>query len=133
VVEAFFQALSPVELDVYARALAAQQQADQQIERARAQQLERLRYQADLAQRQFNDADPSNRLVAAELESRWEAALRDLKQAEAAYAQQKQNSAIPFALTAELKRTFSAVGKNLPGSGTNPSYHSPRRKPCCGA
>ena len=43
-VEAFFQALSPVELNVYARAVAAQQDADEQIDRAHRQQLERLRY-----------------------------------------------------------------------------------------
>jgi DNA invertase Pin-like site-specific DNA recombinase len=128
VVKAFFQALSPVELDVYARALAAQRQADEQIERARTQQLERLRYQADLAQRQFHHVDPSNRLVAAELESRWEAALRDLKQAEEAYAQQQQNPAIPFVLTAELKRTFSAIGQKLPDLWNQPILSQARKK-----
>jgi DNA invertase Pin-like site-specific DNA recombinase len=70
VVEAFFLALSPVELDVYARALAAHKQSVAQAVQARQQQIERLRYQAALAQRQFNRIDPDNRLVAAELESR---------------------------------------------------------------
>ena len=42
----------------------------------------RLRYQARLAERQYNQADPDNRLVATELERRWEAALRELKGAE---------------------------------------------------
>src|SRR5206468_6972889 len=84
VVEAFFQAFSPVELDVYQRAVAAQQQTEAASDRARAQQLQRLRYQAALAQRQFEHVDPANRLVAAELERRWETALRDLQQAEEA-------------------------------------------------
>src|SRR6266567_3281359 len=53
VVEAFFAALAPVELDVYQRAVAAQQQTEAASDRARAQQLQRLRYQAALAQRQF--------------------------------------------------------------------------------
>ena len=74
VVDVFFQALSPIELDVYARAMAAQRHTNEQTERARQQQLERLRYQAALAQRQYNRCDPDNRLVAAELEARWEAA-----------------------------------------------------------
>ena len=39
--------------------------------------------EAALAQRQFNRVDPDNRLVAVELEKRWETALRVLKQAEA--------------------------------------------------
>ena len=49
---------------------------------ARQQQIERSRYQARLAERQSNQADPDNRLVTAELERRWEAALRELQQAE---------------------------------------------------
>lgn len=88
VVTAFFQALSPAELDAYATALAAQHETQRQIEHAHWQQIERLRYEAVRAQRQFNQVDPENRLVAAELEQRWEAALRTLKQAEDAYAQQ---------------------------------------------
>jgi hypothetical protein len=43
VVNAFFQALAPGELDLYAQAMAAQQHTDEQVERARAQRLERLR------------------------------------------------------------------------------------------
>src|SRR5213080_2521582 len=43
IVEAFFQALSPVELDVYAAAVAAQQATAQQVSHAHQQNLERLR------------------------------------------------------------------------------------------
>jgi DNA invertase Pin-like site-specific DNA recombinase len=114
VVDAFFQALSPIELDVYARAVAAQRHTDEEAERARQQQLERLRYQAALAQRQYHRCDPDNRLVAAELEARWEAALRELKQAEDAAAQEQAQTVVPFVLTAELKATFSHIGQRLP-------------------
>ena len=48
------------------------------------QQMERLRYQSKLAERQFNRVDPDNRLVASELERRWEAALVELRRAEGA-------------------------------------------------
>jgi DNA invertase Pin-like site-specific DNA recombinase len=115
VVEAFFQALSPIELDAYARALASQKEADDKIELAHRQQLERFGYQAELAQRQFQRVDPDNRLVAAELERRWEEALRALKQAEEAYAQQQQHPQTSLALPAELKEAFMAVGQRLPG------------------
>jgi DNA invertase Pin-like site-specific DNA recombinase len=74
VVDACFQALSPIELDVDARAVAVQRHTDEEAERARPQQLERLRYQAALAQRHDHRCDPDHRLVAAELEARWEAA-----------------------------------------------------------
>jgi DNA invertase Pin-like site-specific DNA recombinase len=114
VVEAFFQALSPVELDVYARAVAAQRETNEQIDRAHQQQLERLRYEAALTERRFNRVDPDNRLIAAELENRWEAALSALKQAEEAYVQQQQQPAAPLALTEDLKAAFTAIGQKLP-------------------
>jgi hypothetical protein len=44
VVDAFFQAVAPIELDIYAHTVAAPQHADAQTERARQQQFERLRY-----------------------------------------------------------------------------------------
>ena len=59
---------SPAELDVYDRVMASLSEEREQVRRARQQQLERLRYQARLAERQYQKADPDNRLVAAELE-----------------------------------------------------------------
>jgi hypothetical protein len=128
VIEAFFQALSPIELDVYARALAAQREADEKTERARQQQLERLRYQASLAERQYHHCDPDNRLVAAELEARWEAALRELKQAEEAMAKAMTQAVVPFTLTADLRAAFSNIGERLPQIWDKPVLAQPQRK-----
>jgi len=114
VVESFFQALSSVELDVYAAAVAAGQATFQQIEQAQQQHLERLRYEAALAQRQFNRVDPDNRLVAAELEKRWEAALAELKRAEEAQATRNVSSPPLLALSSELEMAFRAIGQHLP-------------------
>jgi DNA invertase Pin-like site-specific DNA recombinase len=114
VIDAFFQALSPLELDLYERVLATQQEADEKIDQAHRQQLERLHYQVALAERQFNRVDPDNRLVAAELEKRWEAALRELKQAEERYAPEQHKQVNPIALPPELKEAFNAIGQKLP-------------------
>jgi len=113
-VEAFFAALAPVELDAYQRALGAQQQTEAASTRACVQQLQRLRYQAALAQRQFEHVDPANRLGAAELERRWETALRDLRQAEDAVQQSTQSRVGAEHLPAELRAAFSALGQQLP-------------------
>jgi len=80
VVANFLEALSPVELDAYERAIAAQKETLDRIDIAHEQQLQRLRYEAQLPERQFRRVDPDNRLVAAELERRWEEALRAKKQ-----------------------------------------------------
>jgi DNA invertase Pin-like site-specific DNA recombinase len=114
VVETFFQALAPVELDVYARAVAAQQTTEDQLEQANQHHLERLRYAAALAERQFNRVDPDNRLVAASLEQRWEAALVALKQAEEAHALRSRPAAPLLALSADLEQAFRAIGQHLP-------------------
>jgi DNA invertase Pin-like site-specific DNA recombinase len=113
VVAAFFAVLAPVELDTYQRALAAQQQTEAASTRARTQQLQRLRYQAALAQRQFEHVDPANRLVAAELERRWETALRDLQHAEDALQQHAQIRVVAE-IPADLRAAFSRLGQKLP-------------------
>ena len=113
VVEAFFQALSPVELDVYAAAVATQQATAQQLAHAHQQHLERLRYEATIAGRQFNRVDPDNRLVAAELEKRWEGALAELKGAEEAQASQDLAPTTLQALSSELQTAFQAIGQTF--------------------
>jgi DNA invertase Pin-like site-specific DNA recombinase len=116
VVEAFFEALSPVELDLYEKAMAAREKVANETEHARQQQLERLRYQAELARRRFERVDPDNRLVAAELERRWEGALRELRQAEESEAagHRREEETLPQELTKELKSIFTAIGQKLP-------------------
>jgi DNA invertase Pin-like site-specific DNA recombinase/predicted DNA-binding transcriptional regulator AlpA len=113
VVEAFFEALSPAEIDAYSQALEKQKQMEEQLEQAHLKQIQRLRYQAALAQRQFDQVDPDNRLVASELERRWESALRELKQAEQGYEAKKNLKSIP-SLPGELKEIFTTVGQTLP-------------------
>src|SRR5919205_1018092 len=115
VVDAFFQALSPVELDVYAQALAKRQQQAARIAHAKAQHLERLRYEAAYCERQFRHVDPAHRHVAAELEHAWEVALEALKQAEAAQQQRAQSGTPPEqALSPALQAAFRAIGHKLP-------------------
>src|SRR5919197_112909 len=115
VVDAFFQALSPVELDVYAQALAKRQQQAERLAQARAQHLERLRYEAAYCERQFRHVDPAHRHVAAELEHAWEVALEALKQAEAAQHQRAQSGTPPEqVLSPTLQAAFRAIGHKLP-------------------
>jgi DNA invertase Pin-like site-specific DNA recombinase len=114
VVQAFFAALSPVELDAYSQAMQAQAQQEEVLDQAHRQQLERLQYHAALAERQFYRVDPDNRLVAAELERRWEHALRELHDAQAAYETRRATRTAVPALSEELRTAFQAVGQHLP-------------------
>ncbi len=111
---AFFAALAPVELDAYAAAMAARRRTQQALTQAQSQQLQRLRYQVALAERQFLQVDPDNRLVAAELESRWEQALRELHHAEQHLEQRPQTPDALETIAPEVKAAFTALGQQLP-------------------
>ena len=62
VVPAFFAAIQPAQLDVLEAILHEQQQERQRLERQWQEQLKRVRYEAHLAQRQYDAVDPDNRL-----------------------------------------------------------------------
>jgi hypothetical protein len=114
VVGLFFEALAPAELDIFDRVMASVSEEREQIRRARRQQIERLRYQASLAERQYQKTDPDNRLVAAELERRWESALRDLKQAEEELDREQQERTIVSQLDPEARRVLTEAGQRIP-------------------
>ncbi|WP_295435300.1 recombinase family protein [uncultured Thiodictyon sp.] len=114
VIAAFFAALAPVEFDAYTAAMAERHRTQQALQQARAQQLQRLRYQLALAERQFLQVDPDNRLVAAELESRWEQALREVRDAEQALAQETSCTGASETLDPQLKAAFTTLGQQLP-------------------
>lgn len=82
--------------------------------RLRAQQVERARYAAELAQRRFLRVDPENRLVADVLEADWNARLRELaevqEQAERkAQDEQRRLSALEQQTVRELVEDFPRV------------------------
>jgi DNA invertase Pin-like site-specific DNA recombinase len=114
VVAAFFAAVGPTELEAWTRTRDVRRQADEALDRAEAQQVERLRYQALLAERQYNRVDPDNRLIAAELERRWEIALRELRQAEEGLARRRAVGSVPETLTSEERDDFLALSPQLP-------------------
>jgi DNA invertase Pin-like site-specific DNA recombinase len=103
VADAFLTALAPAEFEALSRAYRAQHQIDTTLRSSAERQLERKRYAAALAERQFNRVDPDNRLVASELERRWEAALTEVRAAEDALAQ----------LSAPKPLAQRAIGKPL--------------------
>jgi len=105
-------AFSAIELDLHAAVLEKARQEHRQMLAASQQQLQRLRYQARLAERQFNQSDPDNRLVTAELEKRWERALRELKEAEQSTPPVQQETG-PFVLSPALRKALENVGRNL--------------------
>src|SRR5437870_3494493 len=78
-----FKALKPAEIELALAALNDIEQRDQAIMRQWQMRIERAEYECALAERRYEEVDPSNRLVAASLERRWNAALLHLNEIKA--------------------------------------------------
>jgi Lactonase, 7-bladed beta-propeller len=88
--------------------------------------LERAEYEAALAERRYQEVDPSNRLVAGTLERRWNDALlqlEDLKKQAAELQQQKARVATP-----EQKEKVMALARDLPRLWHAPTTQTKDRK-----
>ena len=125
VVELLMNAFSTIELDLHQQVMANLRRQHRQSLSATHQQLQRLAYQAQLAERQFNQSDPDNRLVTAELEKRWEAALAALRKAQAA-SPPEQPPPTQLVLDAALRKTLEKIGQRLPQLW--PALPAPRKK-----
>jgi DNA invertase Pin-like site-specific DNA recombinase len=75
---AFLEAMHPAGLEATIMALQELERERLAVDRQWQLRLERARYEVRLAQRQYDAVDPDNRLVARELERRWEAALAEV-------------------------------------------------------
>jgi hypothetical protein len=84
VVQAFFAAIAPAQLETLDEVLAQRQLERQRLETYHQQQVSHARFAATLARRRYEHVDPAYRLAAAELEREWDDQLRALRQAEAA-------------------------------------------------
>jgi hypothetical protein len=63
--------LRPDQIEIALRAVQELERRSQAVDQQWRMRIERLEYQAQLAQRRYEEVDPSNRLVAGTLERRW--------------------------------------------------------------
>ena len=84
------ETVTPVTLEV---ALAVRQELQSRLDeadRVRQQQVERMRYEAELARRRYLRVDPDNRLVADSLEADWNGKLKMLAEAQELCERQRE-------------------------------------------
>ena len=113
VMEAFFAAIRPAELDLLAEVLAERKQDRERMERQHADQVKRAEYEARLAEKRYRCVDPENRLVAADLEKSWETTLRGLAEAREA-AERFERTPPVEELDPALRAGLEDLGKRLP-------------------
>ena len=113
VVNAFFAAIQPAQLDALAALLEQQEQERNTLDKQWQQQLQRAEYEALRAERQYNQVDPDNRLVASTLEKRWEEALLNLHTTQRNYQAFQQTLSVP-AISSQLQQQFENIAQTLP-------------------
>jgi len=111
-----------VALAVQGEVAARAAEADQ----LRRQQVERARYEADLAQRRFLRVDPDNRLVADVLEAEWNARLRDLAAAQEEVARRRHSDG--RAPSAPERAAVQALALDFPRLWRDPRTPDRERK-----
>lgn len=111
ITETFLRTARPAGIEA---ALLAETNLQAEQDAATAQwrlKVERLRYEAERAERRYRAVEPENRLVARGLETQWEKQLRELATAEAELTRREKHRA--RVLTARERETIRALGEDL--------------------
>jgi DNA invertase Pin-like site-specific DNA recombinase len=111
VVAELLAAVEPAGIAAACEASQQTQQQEQEKRRAVELALEKARYEAQRAQRQFDAVEPENRLVTAELEGRWNQALAQVSALESRLEALALDP-VP-AISAEQKQRLGELGRDL--------------------
>jgi DNA invertase Pin-like site-specific DNA recombinase len=106
------EVLQPEQFQIALRAVNQLQERNQATERQWQLRIERLDYEAQLAQRRYEEVDPSHRLVAATLEQRWNQALEQAQRLKDDYQKYRQQQG--FELSAKQQAELLALAEDLP-------------------
>jgi len=112
------ETVTPLALEV---ALSVQQELQSrwdEADRLRRLQVDRARYESELARRRFLRVDPDNRLVAASLEAEWNSKLLALSEAEQNY--ERQCEADQLKASAVQREQVLALATNFPQLWNDP-------------
>ena len=110
--ELLIEVVSPLALEVALTIEAELAARAAEADVLRRAQVDRARYEAELAQRRYLRVDPDNRLVADSLEADWNAKLRALASAQDAY--EREREADGHVLTEERRREVLALATDFP-------------------
>ncbi len=120
------EAVAPAALEVSMAAAAQAEDERAMLDKLWRQRIERARYAAGRARRQYQLAEPENRLVVRQLEADWEAALAETARLEADY--QRFTEEQPATLTAAQRAAIQALAGDLPQVWNAPSTTQADRK-----
>ncbi len=106
------QVVEPASLEVSLAAVEGIQRERERLQSHWKQRLTRLNYEAEVARKSYAAVDPENRLVAKELERRWEEALREQEQLNVEY--DRFQASTPAKLSDDERRAIKSLSESLP-------------------
>jgi DNA invertase Pin-like site-specific DNA recombinase len=106
------EVMQPKQIEIAIKAFEKYEQRENALNNQWRMRIERAEYEANLAQRRYEEVDPSNRLVAATLERRWNNALVKLEEIKQEYSQQQRKTRITA--TEEQKKELMSLAEDLP-------------------
>jgi DNA invertase Pin-like site-specific DNA recombinase len=112
VTEEVLRAIEPARLELHERAMADLKRERQRLDQHWQKRLERAQIQASRAARQYHAVEPEDRLVARELERRWEEALREQRDLKEEYDRFRAEQ--PAVLSAADRRRIEALAADIP-------------------
>jgi excisionase family DNA binding protein len=118
--------LKPAQIEVAVEALRHVEQREQAVLEQWRMRIERSEYEAQLAQRRYEEVDPSNRLVGASLERYWNEALQRLEAGRREFAQYQRGQAC--AVTPEQKAAIFAMAQDFERLWNAPTTQPKDRK-----
>jgi hypothetical protein len=92
----FLDAVQPAALQTMLEAFTVMERERLDVDRHWQLRIERARYEAERAQRQYDAVEPQNRSVARSLEARWNAALEALEKLQGEYAIMQRTDLLPL-------------------------------------
>jgi len=124
--EQLLQCLTPFGSEAAIEAIESLQGASDERVQQKALALEHARYEVTRARRQYDAVDPANRLVAAELERRWNQALTTEAQLEAELVTLQQGRERP--ITDTQKKELLSFARDLPKLWDDPQSEPEHKK-----
>ena len=126
VINRIFEVVQPRQLEIAMKSVEELERRNSDVDNQWRMRVQRADYEAQLAQRRYEEVDPANRLVASTLERRWNEALVNLEQIKQEHRQFRREQHLE--LTAEQRKKVFALAQDLPRLWNAPTTRAKDKK-----
>ena len=126
VTKRIFEVIEPQQIEIAVKSVKELERRNNEVDNRWRMRVQRADYEAQLAQRRYEEVDPANRLVASTLERRWNEALVNLEQIKQQHRQFRCEQHLE--LTVEQRKKVFALAQDLPRLWNAPTTRAKDKK-----